>query len=62
MGTQMDIDDCLVENAKKISASWKPGDDPVDWPAMVQDMLRIIGQLKSRNEELREAVLRTAKE
>ncbi len=62
--SQMDIDDCLLENAKKIAVEndGHPYLGDVNWPKMVLDMVRIIERLKAEKEELRQAVLRTAKE
>lgn len=61
---QMDIDDCLVENARKVSESMngKPYIGDVNFPKMVGDLVRIIDLLKKDKEELREALLRNAKE
>jgi hypothetical protein len=59
---QLDIDDCLIENARKIATRFQPGDDEVNWKDMVLDMVRIIDRLKLEKEELREAVHRQVKE
>lgn len=60
---QMDIDDCLIHDAKKAAneADGHPYLGPVDWPKMVLDMIRIIDRLKKEKEELRESILRNAK-
>ena len=62
--SQMSIDDCLVENAKKVALENEghPFLGDTNWPLMVLDMIRIIDRLKQEKEELRQAVLRTAKE
>lgn len=60
----MDIDDCLIENARKVAREndGHPYLGDVNWPRIVLDMVRIIDRLKTEKEELRQAVLRTAKE
>lgn len=55
--TQMDIDDCLVEDTRKKLQTYSF--DPQVAP-IIQDLVRIIDQLKKEKEELREAVLRNA--
>jgi hypothetical protein len=61
---QLDIDDCLIINAKKVAVENEghPYLGDVNWPSMVLDMVRIIERLKAEKEELRQAVLRNAKE
>lgn len=61
---QLDIDDCLVINAKKVALEndGHPYIGDTNWPKMVLDMIRIIDRLKAEKEELRQAVLRNAKE
>lgn len=59
---QLDIDDCLIHDARKAAneADGHPYLGPVDWPKMVLDMIRIIERLKKEKEDLRESLLRTA--
>lgn len=60
---QMDIDDCLIENARKVAkdADGHPYIGETNWPLMILDMIRIIERLRKEKEELRESLLRNAK-
>lgn len=61
--TQMDIDECLIENARAeaLDKDGHPYLGDVNWPKMVLDMIRIIERLKVEKGELLEAVHRQNK-
>jgi hypothetical protein len=64
MDKQLDIDEVLVENARRTAeaASSAPYLGQHDWSRMVLDLVRIIEGLRKEKADLLEAVQRGAKE